>query len=527
MVNEDDGKPIKKPIPLPRKSLLKGKKAPECKKESVETSPVKPERKNFIRDDWRSASESFVFEKKKLMKNEVDKFERSVKNIISKRRSSQLKSSNKVGNSELNKCESLPDNSVFFNISFNSPLSDDGRDSQSQSSSYLDDSYYGSQLSLPPPYPPPDLPDESIYDQMRCFDISDQGSVQSNNSDSALYGCISSCNSSNTYTLEPSQNDSINIGNSYLGSIDNESGDHRYEFVCDNPSSAEETSHEESILNDKDWNNENGKNDVSHIKYIIHLFDPLQSNEMGCSSKIPQVINALAFEGLNSASGINLDSECVTTSEFPKKLTSFPTNFNSVSLSKDDTYGKIKKCSKTNNEDVKVSGEYGRLLPPPIPPKNLNRALPISNEVTEDKKESQEPDQQLVNISSEEKVKASDIIQWSTLKRVARKVADNIEHRSSYLGLVSKKSGKVSTEESSPPPFNKTKSSLSASDILSLPMSFPKHSGIMFRPGGVQRWGVLSQRKLTLFANKDSPDVKETVPMDGVLSVQSTQNKIK
>ncbi|KAK6629209.1 hypothetical protein RUM43_003026 [Polyplax serrata] len=540
MVNEVDGKPVKKPVPLPRKSLTKEKNYAEETKNVEEKQVCEAaaeqknlEGKNFFRDDWRSASETFVLEKKKLMKNEVNKFEKSVRNIITRRKSTNVKSQNESLGSEHSKNDSLPDGSVFLNIAFNSPLVESGDYKGDQSTSNSDTDVYEDKSPSPPPYPPPDPPDESLYDQMRSFSLTDlrvdiPGNVEERYFNSSESDCVDFLKG------EIKESDSLYTekGNRYetIDEVSNtDSSEDRYCFL----QSVRKPDFEENEFDGKPVTGKEDELDESH-KSIIHLFDPLRKNKINSQDGILEfnqykINSKLQCNTLLPSFNLETGESLIKNSE-PSKVPELPLLIKNPKIIppnlKEGHYGKIRKI-KPIKEDLSIHPRNVYEEPPPIPPRTNLKLLLESEEkrklkTQESDEETPKPDS-TTSIPVEEKSKPSDVIQWSSLRRVAKKVADNIENRTSYLSFTGRRSSKQIGDESS---IKAKLLSYNVGDICTLPQNFPKHSGVMYRPGAVERWGVLSQRKLTLFANKDSPDVKETVPMDNVLSIQATQNKI-
>ena len=548
MISEGDGKPIKKPVPLPRKSLLKQNK--NSLKETLLSKDEKnnglfkeKEEKNFVRDDWKSASESFVFEKKRLMKSEVNKFEKSVRNIISRRKSGHTKSLNLAPKSELTRSDSLPDNSIFCNISFNSPLAEGSIIHSDKVDGCVDKNYYENKVTHPPNYPPPDPPDESIYDQMKIVDFpnlhSDFSYISNNSSSSISTGsdCMTPCDfdsnreiSKYDLSLVPGPKNVNNryeiVGNSAIKNCSDEENSSLNQSPT--PSETEKCCSEVA-----DCIKNNAKPFNSQIKYIIHLFDPLQDNKLNVSDNTLDLLYSESTLKSKTSDSCFIDSKESEPANHTKDAEHIKMKTQKIIPPnlKEGHYGKIKKPSSSS---VELPSVQPNIEPPPIPPRNFPpRSL---SESLENKKESSREvkskstvikNEKEISNALEEKHKSSDVMQWSSLKRVAKKVADNIEHRTSYLSLSGKKINKNPDEEFSTKSLSKVKSFCGIGNLCQLPQNFSKHSGIMYRPGGIERWGVLSQRKLTLFANKDSPDVKETVPMDNVLSIQATLNKIR
>lgn len=103
-------------------------------------------------------------------RNASIRLERSVKNLLTRRLSSQIQDD--VGQPgakklkdpvEEDRCVSMPTDDIFSSISFYSPLSGNLRSVRNE-----EDLSGTTRHSPPPPvYPPPPLPDESIYDELQ------------------------------------------------------------------------------------------------------------------------------------------------------------------------------------------------------------------------------------------------------------------------------------------------------------------------------------------------------------------------
>lgn len=156
----------KTPVPLPRTVVNvplepTSQEMPTVDNGSSKSSKAPLLHPNTIRKSLRRVT-SNVQEKSSAVltsaKNVSSKMESSVRNILGKRHTvlGVEEPFEKEGDIDKQRCLSLPSDDIFRNISFGSPLSEaeDVSDCPSESSS-------------PPCYPPPPLPDESIYDEIR------------------------------------------------------------------------------------------------------------------------------------------------------------------------------------------------------------------------------------------------------------------------------------------------------------------------------------------------------------------------
>ncbi|XP_054275592.1 arf-GAP with Rho-GAP domain, ANK repeat and PH domain-containing protein 3-like isoform X2 [Macrosteles quadrilineatus] len=177
--NTSGNQQLKKPVPLPRSSAVKMTSHPSSAlnqedKGSSESTPSSFEdviTKGYntltksLRNKLKSASENVQGKGKAVIettKNVGLKTERSVRGILHKRQSAvpvvNAKEEVDGVKPRLDRCQSLPTEDIFGSIKFGSPIQGDKYDNAYDS----DD-----EISLPPPeYPPPPLPDESLYDEL-------------------------------------------------------------------------------------------------------------------------------------------------------------------------------------------------------------------------------------------------------------------------------------------------------------------------------------------------------------------------
>lgn len=175
------------PIPLPRTTtnvLTSEENKEDAKVQIKSDKQTRQEHANSLRKSLRKVSNN-VQEKSNAVimsaKNVSSKMELSVRNILSKRHTVSGVGESQEGKEDSNvRCQSLPCDEIFRNISFDSPLSTP------------DDVTY----SEPPSYPPPPPPDESHYDELRS---SKSGSIVNSEElsvteKSSIYEEINYCN---------------------------------------------------------------------------------------------------------------------------------------------------------------------------------------------------------------------------------------------------------------------------------------------------------------------------------------------
>lgn len=575
----------KKPVPLPRKSLIKSNTVSTDKEnDNINKTGFnsltrrKSDSKYFIRGDWKTASE-IMHEKSKQMKNEVQKLEKSVRNIITKRRSVHPKSSPKTELDDHYRSNSLPDDNIFCNISFNSPL-EDKLTNNSESDISSDDGSFYTTSELPPPYPPPGLPDESTYDEVTSVTSSDgQCSYFPSSDSNSIYEDLYKFQTGSRPLSKNTENDSDNSDViSSLQKSDSwsfydaaEGIESRYEVIqealTENLNSVDEPDcfdtnrkifpNEILIPETFKLNNieilkdspEEKQDD--HTINLVSQFDPLHENHS--SSKEYDLLTEISETFKSLLGNVNkdaTDSSSVTSSSIEESPLGITNPFqNPVILSSlseenssdenqdelpnlstkpENIYGRVKKPQKfpkdvresvqeeLKNFDVELPPPSA---PPPVPPRRIDSITDNSETA-------------VVKEESVEKIKHG-INRWESMKKKAKMVVENIENRASWMQ--NKKGEKLqNVEETAKVNENSSEmgnssfyGNVGGNDQVYVPATL-NHIGMLYRPGGVQRWCVLAQRKLTLFVNKDSPDVKETIPVDGILSLRAIQeNKIK
>lgn len=440
-----DENQVKKPVPLPRRSLLKSKNAVD--EEALYANEASS----------RDSSLRKSFQEKIRSLNELQKLEKSFRKMIPKRRSVAPREDLKA--LEQTRTHSLPDNDIFGNISFDSPFGSLTRaqriklnGGESDETGSDTDSFYTSS-DLPPAYPPPPLPDESMYDELTSASSEGPNSYYSPGSDSAsIYEELS-----NYLSVSKDGVESKSARSESWSFYDPAASSSRYEEIDeieDLPDAAE--------LREKN----------SQTASLVLQFDPLFEERLTSNPFADPVI--LSF--------LNDDDSC-RYAVVNKKHESV-----------------LSDCENMNFELPSVPG------PPPVPPRRFDSAMaPVAEEPVKPQTE-----------------KRSSIIRWSSMKRVAKYVADNIEN--SGLGRKQEKKGLLAKSLSQENVVNEeaegARASLQSneSEDLYIPLVL-HHSGVLYHQS-LMRWGVLAQRKLTIFANKDSPDVKETVLMDSVLSLR-------
>lgn len=598
----------KKPVPLPRRSLIQTTAPSEKEHELTKVNNdsltrKKSDNKYFIRGDWKTASE-IMQEKSKIMRNEVQKLEKSVRNIITKRRSVHPKSTPKIDSSDHFRSNSLPDDSVFHSISFNSPLMDEVKcnniNSNSESDISSEDGSFYTTSELPPPYPPPGLPDESQYDEVTSVTSSEgRCSYYSPSSDSnSIYEDLSKFRTasrpvrsskigesdSDHSEMITNLQDKVTRSDSWSFYDSVEGSDNRYEVIDEIESEGVNEPNEIDCFDTTTTRFENilltpqvidlsvdltlrsepsPARQGSNTSSVVFQFDPLFEAQpepaqfdllTEISKSFPSLVEAGSKEQVDGPLTVEKPPLGITNPfQNPVILGSLSEESSSdegeradakVSSLKESGYGKVKKPQRFT-VDVRESvrddlRNYDVELPPstatpPVPPRRFDSitnvkpspaptvpttatVLPAPTVPTVPANSSREKTPEPA-----EKAKSSGMTKWSSVKKAARKVAVNIENHAPWNPMPGKKGERAEKGE------KKTENTEATALYGNVPKeevyvpAVQHHSGVLFRPGGVQRWGVLAQRKLTVFVSKDSPDVKETVPMDKVTSLRSVQ----
>ncbi|XP_049784428.1 arf-GAP with Rho-GAP domain, ANK repeat and PH domain-containing protein 2 [Schistocerca cancellata] len=171
----------KKPVPLPRHRQGKGSDCDSSETDNVtadrsmkhlDRSPSKQPSSRSIRKEIEAASEA-VREKGRTAfgntKNASLKLEKSFRSIGKRLTVHSLGKNTDVGVEEpkVERSHSLPAENIFQSISFKSPLvADDSAETLVNLCEPNDDDFQS--FNAPPPiYPPPPLPDESVYDEVQ------------------------------------------------------------------------------------------------------------------------------------------------------------------------------------------------------------------------------------------------------------------------------------------------------------------------------------------------------------------------
>lgn len=508
---------VKKPVPLPRKNMFSLKSNCDSIEEDAIYANGVPDCSTNERKDSEPLSRrgSRTFQEKIRMRNEVQRLEKSFRKMMPKRRSVVPKG-NKTEVATQPRCNSLPDNNIFDNISFNSPFGEGGQSQRvhlvsgdSDETSSDTESFYTTS-ELPPSYPPPPLPDESTYDELTSASSEGPNSYYSPGSDSnSIYEELSNYLSlslekpkSDVKAGEASRSDSW----SFYDAAASASGS-RYEEIDEFPEPEMLIPKVPSPCEMRRTPAE--KPSQTQTNSVVLQFDPLFDKA------------SESWEGFCNKSASAAEKDGLSLNPFADPvILSFLTDEEDKGL-----YGNINKnhdsvlsdCEHLNFEIPTTSG------PPPVPPRRFDSVSAVTAESEDAPDAASKP--------PKDPEKRSSVIRWSSMKRVARFVADNIE--SSGLGRKQEKKGLLGKSLSQENVMNEEaeggRSSLYSNDgeDLYVPLVL-HHSGVLYRPGGLKRWGVLAQRKLTIFANKDSPDVKETLSVDSILSLRlSADNKIR
>lgn len=449
-----DENQVKKPVPLPRRSLLKSSKTADD--EAVYANEATSRDSSFRKS----------FQEKIRSLNELQKLEKSFRKMIPKRRSVAPES--KAVEIEQTRTHSMPENDVFGNISFDSPFGSLTRAQRIKlnggESDESDTESFHTSSDLPPAYPPPPLPDESTYDELTSASSDGPNSYYSPGSDSASiyeelsnYLSISKDNSMiESKTHEAARSESW----SFYDPAASSSGS-RYEEIDEiiEPTSADLPDAAEHVEK------------ISQTTSLVLQFDPLFEDKLNSNPFADPVIMSFLNDSEDSSlyGTVNKKHESI-----------------------------LSDCENLNFELPSVPG------PPPVPPRRFDSAMAPEEPV------------------KPQTEKRSSIIRWSSMKRVAKYVAENIEN--SGLGRKQEKKGLLAKSLSQENVVNEeteeARASLQSNDDIYIPLVL-HHSGVLYHQSlMVKRWGVLAQRKLTIFANKDSPDVKETILMDSVLSLR-------
>lgn len=194
----------KKPVPLPRLKVFKesGGKSTEVNSDNLvlserqtcditnhvsENSNRMPYneriRSQNLKEDWKIECDDAQLKGKSVIgrtKTVGASIEKSVRNMITRRLTVRTTTHHKLNDFSANKngrSQSLPSEDIFQSISFISPLED-----AQQELEVCEDTIEGDCVSTsgapPPVYPPPPLPDESVYDEVHSVVSSHSSSYE-------------------------------------------------------------------------------------------------------------------------------------------------------------------------------------------------------------------------------------------------------------------------------------------------------------------------------------------------------------
>jgi len=429
--------------------------------------------------------------------NSFHKIERSLRNMIPKRKSAIADSNSSpiLCDDLQSKSLSLPSENIFDKISFGSPFEglplkigesaneDDGSDQEMCCSS-----------DTPPSYPPPPLPDESIYDE-----LSSASSYHFSGSDSnSIYEELSKYMSSPAETPLP-VSCSVSASSNYADA--SSCSGSRYEEIkgVDEP----------EVL----------------IPTTASNVDIRRKGDMGAPYRVTNTV-IMEFDPLVNHGAETLSCDEAWTRLCSSSASSLTNPFHDsviMSFLADDedhaTYGTIfKKHDSISSECAKLNFEMPKLTgAPPVPPRRFDSGITQTDSVNTDS-----------NLTNSQTANRTSIMRWSSMKKVARRVAESVENKVRRESINKKFSSeeKIDKNEEGGSRLSAVSSGTEPEEVY-IPLVL-HHSGVLYRSGGGKRWGVLAQRKLTQFASKDSPDVKETVDVDQILSLQlCTDNKIR
>jgi hypothetical protein len=183
---------LKKPVPLPRMTNEQDCRPTEINREDSavsegQTCSITDDGENRmicserirsqnLKEEWKIECDDDHLKGRSVVertKNVGSSVEKSVRNMLAKRSTVRATSPNKVNDfSEMNigRSQSLPPSDIFQSISFHSPLSVENVPQEEDCIPTLG--------APPPVYPPPPLPDESVYDEVQSVVSSHSSSCE-------------------------------------------------------------------------------------------------------------------------------------------------------------------------------------------------------------------------------------------------------------------------------------------------------------------------------------------------------------
>ncbi|KAK9500341.1 hypothetical protein O3M35_001622 [Rhynocoris fuscipes] len=524
----------KKPVPLPRSVVntectvdnsVNNEEIPSSSS-SVKSYPTSSIKRGLKRvTSFGHDTSTAVLE---TTKNVSSKIENSVRQILTKRMTvtSLPHPIKQEDNDELNcnRAQSLPTDDLFNNISFGSPLASD-------------DIYEECPISLPPPYPPPPLPDESIYDHLcpsnksnesintistnqRYEDIpeqndddddikadeNDKSEISSNNAVAeSVEQSLSRCNSWNYYDtaqgacalkIPGPTYENVAIEDNYIETVENIYSDEpgKTIFIKSKPQP-------EPIMDDKEPET---------------VLEQEQQTNQNQDSSVDDLYSNVSSRSMVNEFYENWQPPAIQTREIPSRSNSPATR--SVIYEFDPLFEERKRLRRPCIDEL----DNVEMLHIPDPPKRVD-SLPetsdapvIPNDIEyflyhrntgnscffvndEASKES--------NSSKQEGKKISNLVRWTSMKRAIKMVTDGTPWTPNAVRKL--KSGKGEDASSRPTPAKPHNGY-----ILKSPSNGDKPKDF------IQRWCQLGEGKLLLSTDKNTVG-KELLPLENILSVQN------
>jgi len=195
---------LKKPVPLPRLKFNE----PDCRPAEInsedtavsegQTCNIKNHvgensdrmpcseriRSRNLKEEWEIECDDAHLKGRSVIertKNVSATIEKSVRNMLGKRSTVRATGPNKVNDlSKMNigRCQSLPPSDIFQSISFHSPLSVENVPQDLVMCEDEVEDCVPTSGAPPPVYPPPPLPDESVYDEVQSVNSSHSSSFE-------------------------------------------------------------------------------------------------------------------------------------------------------------------------------------------------------------------------------------------------------------------------------------------------------------------------------------------------------------
>ncbi|PSN41421.1 hypothetical protein C0J52_16872 [Blattella germanica] len=585
---------VKKPIPLPRmkKSVTNCGSVvnpsdssnheikPPCVVSTSNANMIRPPIKRMtskqLKEEWKLCSEEAQVKGKCLIENTKQvssRLEKSVRNMIARRLTVRSSPERDDNNSaiKVNRSLSLPSESIFQSISFDSPLNIEDA-SKKTHIIYEDsvDSEYKLSGAPPPVYPPPPLPDESVYDEVVSVVSSHSSSI---------------CDTySEAYTTDTEQGldkiyEEIALGrNNLIHTSQRSNSESDCPYYNGDPSVSSLASSWNYLSKDAYQNvsvahsSDSDGNDSSMCKLDVtadFVKNP-KSKDIALNEKLMETDT---LSQLKNVSSISMTNDLYENWEVPSPSSSLPKQtdlgrkvltksvilefdplfgnsdepdevqdfLNEFILQNDNSspYGKINKRSLAKN-DILVEHEIyenttAEILPLPVPPTRFD-SLTLnskSEDIAASESESvQEPAQNLdltsnsnntsvseptpnidsTNSNNTERNRKSNLVRWSSMKKAIQSMTDRRVGKDQIGAQNSVFYGDKSEN-----------SSLVRRPKWNI-QSVVNHSGALYRcdrlRNFVQRHCVLAEGKLTCFTDKSGSCVGDSIPLEKVLSIQ-------